>query len=178
MFEKGWYKKAIHIASPNFNSRPNVCDISLVVIHCISLPEGKYANMNVEDLFTNQLDCSQDISLYDLEGVKVSAHFYIKRDGEIIQFVSVDDKAWHAGVSEFEGKQGCNDFSVGIEMQGTDKSRYTDDQYNSLNILLKDLKREYLGIENITGHESIAPGRKTDPGKNFEWDRVYTLDEE
>ncbi|AIT09387.1 N-acetyl-anhydromuranmyl-L-alanine amidase [Candidatus Francisella endociliophora] len=172
MFKQGWYKKAQHISSPNFNQRPDKNDISLAVIHCISLPEGKYQNTNVEDLFTNSLDCNQHDSFKSLEGVKVSAHFYIKRNGEIVQFVCVDDRAWHAGISKYNGRDGCNDFSIGIEMQGTDKTVYTDIQYESLNILLKDLKKSYSSLRNITGHENIAPGRKTDPGKCFEWEKL------
>ncbi|AEE87975.1 N-acetylmuramoyl-L-alanine amidase AmpD [Francisella cf. novicida Fx1] len=172
MFNQGWYKKAKCIKSPNFNQRADKNDISLVVIHCISLPEGEYANCNVEKFFTNQLDCSLHPSFASLEGVEVSAHFYIKRDGEIVQFVSVDDRAWHAGVSEFQGRQGCNDFSVGIELQGTDKTAYTEQQYLSLNSLLKDLRKASPTLLNITGHEDIAPQRKTDPGKCFEWNKV------
>ncbi|MBK2267342.1 1,6-anhydro-N-acetylmuramyl-L-alanine amidase AmpD [Francisella philomiragia] len=172
MFEQGWYKKAKHIKSPNFNQRPNDNDISLVVIHCISLPEGEYDNTNVEKLFTNKLDCQQHESFQSLNGVEVSAHFYIKRNGEIIQFVSADDRAWHAGVSEFNGRQGCNDFSIGIELQGTAQDSYKSEQYQVLNILLKDLKRAYPSVKDITGHQDIAPNRKTDPGTFFSWDMV------
>lgn len=172
MFEKGWYKKSQYIESPNFNQRPDKNDISLVVIHCISLPEGEYKNTNVEKLFTNTLDCNQHESFASLEGVEVSAHFYIKRDGEIVQFVSVDDRAWHAGVSEYKGRAGCNDFSIGIEIQGTDATGYTDQQYTSLNMLLSDLKKAYPSLIDITGHQDIAPGRKTDPGMCFDWQRV------
>ncbi len=174
MFKNGWYLSAKHVQSDNYNQRPNsnYCAIDLVVVHCISLPEGEYNNQNVESLFQNKLDCSLDKSFKSLEGVKVSAHFYIKRDGEIVQLVSVNDRAWHAGVSEFEGRQGCNDFSVGIEMQGTDKTPYTSSQYSSLNILLKDLKESYVSVKNITGHQDIAPVRKTDPGVCFDWNRV------
>ncbi|MED7788315.1 1,6-anhydro-N-acetylmuramyl-L-alanine amidase AmpD [Francisella sp. 19X1-34] len=175
MFKQGWYKKAKHIVSENFNQRPNNSEISLVVIHCISLPEGSYINNNVEDLFMNKLDCKSHRSFADLKGVEVSAHFYIKRDGEIIQFVSVDDRAWHAGVSSFHGKQGCNDFSIGIELQGTDKTAYESEQYKTLNNLLSDLKDTYVEINAITGHQNIAPGRKTDPGEYFDWDKVNNL---
>jgi AmpD protein len=177
MFNQGWYKKAKHIVSENFNQRPNNIEISLVLIHCISLPEGEYLNNNVEDLFMNKLDCNLHKSFADLEEVKVSAHFYIKRIGEIIQFVSVDNRAWHAGVSSFRGRQGCNDFSIGIELQGTDKTAYEIEQYKSLNILLSDLKKSYTGLNAITGHQNIAPGRKTDPGKCFDWDNVNNLQE-
>ncbi|ASG67229.1 N-acetyl-anhydromuranmyl-L-alanine amidase [Francisella halioticida] len=175
MFKQGWYRKANHIVSENFNQRPDNVDVSLVVIHCVSLPEGKYDNYNVEKLFTNSLDCKIHKSFHDLKGVKVSAHFYIKRNGEIIQFVSVDNRAWHAGLSNFQGRQNCNDFSIGIEMQGSDKDFYTDKQYKQLNILLTDFKKAYPTFKNISGHENIAPGRKTDPGKYFEWSRVVDL---
>ena len=176
MFKQGWYKKAKHIASKNFNKRPNNMDISLVVIHCISLPEGEYLNHNVENLFLNQLDCDSHKSFADLKEVEVSAHFYIKRTGEVIQFVSVDNRAWHAGISNFQGRQGCNDFSIGIELQGTDKTTYESEQYRSLNELLVDLKEFYIGLKAVTGHQNIAPGRKTDPGKCFDWDKVNDLD--
>ena len=176
MFKDGWYLGCKHIQSDNYSERPKSdgasCDISLIVMHCISLPEGEYDNHNVESFFQNKLDCSLNKSFESLEGVKVSAHFYIKRCGEIVQFVSVNDRAWHAGVSEYEGRQGCNDFSIGIEMQGTDKTKYESSQYESLNMLLGDLKENFLTIKDITGHEDIAPGRKTDPGKCFEWNRV------
>ncbi|QIW10801.1 1,6-anhydro-N-acetylmuramyl-L-alanine amidase AmpD [Francisella sp. LA112445] len=175
MFNQGWYKKAKHIVSKNFNQRPSDLEINLVVIHCISLPEGEYLNDNVENLFRNKLDCESHKSFADLEGVEVSAHFYIKRTGEIIQFVSVDDRAWHAGVSSFQGRQGCNDFSIGIELQGTDKTAYEFEQYKSLNALLSDLKKSYTGLNAITGHQNIAPGRKTDPGKCFDWAKVNNL---
>ena len=172
MFKDGWYLNSKHICSDNYNQRPKDCDIDLVVIHCISLPEGKYDNQNVENFFQNKLDYSLDDSFESLEGVKVSAHFYVKRSGEVVQFVSVNDRAWHAGTSQYNGRKGCNDFSVGIELQGTDKTTYTDNQYASLNKLLKNLKASDSSIENITGHEDIAPARKTDPGVCFEWDKV------
>lgn len=172
MFNQGWYKKSKCIKSQNVNQRANKNDISLVVIHCISLPKGQYDNCNVEKLFTNQLDCSLHPSFSSLKGIEVSAHLYIKRDGEIVQFVSVNDRAWHAGISKFQGRQGCNDFSVGIELQGTDKTVYTDQQYLSLNGLLKDLRKAYPRLVNITGHQNIAPQRKTDPGKCFEWTKI------
>lgn len=172
MFNKGWYKKAKHIRSTNFNKRPDESDISLMVMHCISLPEGEYQNDNVERLFTNTLDCQEHESFESLKGVEVSAHFYIKRDGEIIQFVSVNDRAWHAGVSEYEGRESCNDFSVGVELQGTDSTFYDGCQYQSLNDLLEDLTNHYPSIKNITAHSDIAPLRKTDPGKFFDWKKV------
>ncbi|QIV94985.1 1,6-anhydro-N-acetylmuramyl-L-alanine amidase AmpD [Allofrancisella frigidaquae] len=172
MFEQGWYSKATQILSENFNQRPTNVEVDLVVVHCISLPEGQYNNSNVEKLFTNILDCSIDVSFESLRDIKVSAHFYIKRDGEIFQFVAVDDRAWHAGVSSYNGRENCNDFSIGIELQGTDKSAYTTEQYISLNLLLKDLKESYPTLKDIVGHQEIAPQRKTDPGRCFDWSKV------
>ncbi|AJC48217.1 1,6-anhydro-N-acetylmuramyl-L-alanine amidase AmpD [Allofrancisella guangzhouensis] len=172
MFEQGWYSEAKQILSENFNQRPTDIEIDLVVVHCISLPGGQYNNFNVERLFTNTLDCNMDASFESLRDIKVSAHFYIKRDGEIFQFVSVNDRAWHAGVSSYNGRENCNDFSVGIELQGTDKSTYTSEQYISLNFLLKDLKESYPTLRNIVGHQDIAPQRKTDPGRCFDWSKV------
>ena len=172
MFKDGWHLNLKHIRSDNYNQRPRGCGIDLVVIHCISLPEGEYDNQNVENLFQNKLDCRLDESFKSLDGVKVSAHFYIKRCGEVVQFISIDDRAWHAGISEYKGRNRCNDFSIGIELQGTDKTSYTNRQYDSLNELLKDIKTSYLSIQDITGHEDIAPARKTDPGVGFDWKRV------
>ncbi len=171
MFENGWYTDATHLRSPNFNQRPNG-EVSLAVIHCISLPEGEYNNSNVEDFFQNKLEISAHESFESVMNVMVSAHFYIKRSGKVVQFVSVDDRAWHAGKSEFEGREACNDFSVGIEMQGTDKDSYKEKQYQALNKLLAELKAAYPTLKNIAGHEEISPGRKTDPGMYFNWDEV------
>ncbi|APC97940.1 1,6-anhydro-N-acetylmuramyl-L-alanine amidase AmpD [Francisella frigiditurris] len=172
MFKNGWYKRATHLQSPNFNQRPDNEEPSLVVIHCISLPVGEYNNNNVEDFFLNKLDIAAHESFESVESIAVSAHFYIKRNGKIIQFVSVNDRAWHAGKSVFNGREGCNDFSVGIELQGSDNEDYKDRQYESLNRLLGDLRQSYPSLINIAGHENIAPERKTDPGKFFEWHRV------
>jgi AmpD protein len=173
MFINGWYSNATHIKSDNFSSRPIKSDISLVVMHCISLPEGLYDNDNVESLFTNSLDCNLDESFTSLVGVKVSAHFYIKRNGIVSQFVSIDDKAWHSGVSSYNGIDSCNDFSVGVELQGTDKDVYTNEQYQSLNCLLVDVRKCYSSIHDIVAHSDVAPIRKTDPGIFFDWSRVY-----
>ena len=172
MFNNGWYKQAKIIKSPNFSNRKNINDISLVVIHCISLPERDYNNNNVEDFFQNKLNISKHNTFKSIKNVKVSAHFYIKRNGEIIQFVSINDKAWHAGISNFNGKTNCNEFSIGIEMQGSDKDIYTDNQYISLNKLLFDIKINYSTLTDITSHQNIAPSRKTDPGHFFYWEKI------
>ena len=172
MFIDGWYHNAQHIESDNFSNRPQNIEISLLVMHCISLPESIYNNTNVESLFTNSLDCNIDDSFFSLVGVKVSAHFYIKRGGDVVQFVSVNDKAWHAGISSYKGVESCNDYSVGIELQGTDKDGYTDEQYQSLNRLLIDIRVCYPSVHDIVSHSDIAPIRKTDPGEFFDWSRV------
>lgn len=169
----GWLNGAKHIPSPNFNARPSN-EVSLLVIHNISLPPGQFATGMVEALFTNTLPIDAHPYFSQLEGLKVSAHFFIERDGEIKQFVSCNDRAWHAGISCFQGRDNCNDFSIGVELEGTDDLAYTDAQYNSLNMLIKKLKVHYplLKKERICGHSDIAPERKTDPGPAFDWLRI------
>lgn len=156
--------------SPNFNARPSD-EISLLVIHNISLPLGCFNLPYVEALFTNRLDCSIDPSFDDLRGVEVSAHLFIRRDGEVIQFVNFNQRAWHAGVSNFCGRENCNDFSIGIELEGTDNTSYTDSQYKKLATVTNLLRQHYpaIGDTNIVGHCDIAPARKTDPGVAFDW---------
>lgn len=166
-----WFEGIEQIPSPNFNERPDA-EVSLLVIHSISLPPGEYGGSAIIDLFTNQLDC--DAHPYfdeNLRGMKVSAHFLIRRDGGLIQFVSTDDRAWHAGQSHFEGRSDCNDFSIGIELEGEDSIPYEEAQYGVLIQLTKALQTAYPEITNerIVGHEHIAPGRKTDPGPAFDW---------
>ena len=169
-WHNGWLKAAQHILSPNYNERPKAKTIDLLVIHCISLPQGQYENINVEHFFCNKLDTSQDKSLSQLDGLKVSSHFYIKRNGELIQFVSVDNRAWHAGESSYLGRKNCNDFSVGIELQGTGQTTYSKVQYAQL-IKLTKLLQIYFPLikDNIVSHQEIAPLRKTDPGIGFDW---------
>jgi len=163
--------------SPNFNTRPRDAIIDLVVIHCISLPRGEYKNTNVEKFFLNELDQSLDKNFEETEGLKVSSHLYIKRDGKIIQFVPFNKRAWHAGKSCYEGSQDCNNNSIGIELQGTDTSEFEVDQYNSLVKVLKLLFNEYPNItpRRVVGHSDIAPGRKTDPGHCFDWSILKEL---
>lgn len=169
----GWLNGAKHIPSPNFNARPSN-EVSLLVIHNISLPPGQFATGMVEALFTNQLPIDAHPYFKQLEGLRVSAHFLIERSGEIKQFVSCNDRAWHAGTSSFQGRENCNDFSIGVELEGTDDLAYTDNQYNSLNMLIKILKNHYPSIkkDRICGHSNIAPDRKTDPGPAFDWLRI------
>jgi len=160
---------AIKSPSPNFSERKN--GIDLVVIHCISLPEGMYGNSNIEDLFLNKIDCLKHDSFKSLENLKVSSHLLVKRDGTVIQFVAFDKCAWHAGESFYDGRKNCNDFSIGIELEGCIDDSFTKKQYTELNKILKELKNIY-SINNIVGHSDIAPGRKFDPGKNFDWKRI------
>jgi len=147
--------------------------VSLLVIHNISLPAGCFGLPYIEQLFLGTLDTEADPSFAELKGLEVSAHFLIRRDGELRQYVSVDQRAWHAGVSNFAGRSGCNDFAVGIELEGTDDSGFTEAQYHKLITLSQSLRLAYPDItkERIVGHSDIAPGRKTDPGPGFDWQR-------
>ncbi len=169
---EGWVAGVQQLPSPNYNARPTG-EISLLVIHNISLPMGEFGNNNVEALFRNCLDCRSHPTFSSLENAELSSHFYIKRDGALIQFVSCEDRAWHAGVSVYEERGDCNDFSLGIELQGTDDQPFTANQYESLIRLTSALLTHYPLItpQRIVGHEHIAPNRKTDPGPFFEWNR-------
>ena len=164
----GWCPQASQVPSPNYNSRPNVADISLLVIHNISLPLGQFGGPYISALFQNKLDCDSDAGFASLRDLKVSAHFLIQRDGALLQFVSTLDRAWHAGVSMFEGRSGCNDFSIGIELEGADDVPFEPMQYQTLILLTQALLARF-PIKHIVGHCEIAPGRKTDPGPHFDW---------
>ncbi len=168
----GWVNDARRCESPHFNCRPSN-EVSLLVIHNISLPAGRFGKPYIEQLFMGCLDTSADPSFMDLKGLEVSAHFLIRRDGELVQFVSCDERAWHAGVSSYGSREGCNDFAIGIELEGTDTEAYTELQYHELKILTLALFDTYpmLNIDSVVGHCDIAPGRKTDPGESFEWPR-------
>jgi len=167
----GLLDSAVFIKSPFYNQRPLNTQISLLVIHCISLPEGEFATEHIENLFTGCLDCSADPSFSDLEGLEVSAHCVIRRDGLIEQYVPFQQRAWHAGVSSFDGVEGCNDFSIGIELEGTDCTAYSELQYQALAKVTQQIQARYplITSERIVGHSDIAPGRKTDPGSGFDW---------
>jgi AmpD protein len=169
--QNGWLNNIEHLASPFFTPRGPTDDISLLVIHNISLPAGNFDNAYISDLFLGQLDCTCHASFADLQGVEVSAHCLIRRDGSIIQYVSFFDKAWHAGVSSFNERERCNDFSIGIELEGTDDIPYTAEQYQQLTALTLCLQNKFPAIimGNIVGHCDIAPLRKTDPGPVFDW---------
>ena len=157
-----------------FNARPLNTEINLLVIHCISLPEGEYGHPYIQQLFTGTLDVKAHPSFESLEGLKVSAHLVITRSGKIMQFVPFDQRSWHAGVSSFQGRENCNDYSIGIELEGTDKDVFTDSQYVALNQVIALIQAKYPGItrDRIVGHSDIAPGRKADPGVGFDWKRV------
>lgn len=171
--QDGWLTPARHCLSPNHNSRDPDIDISLLVIHNISLPPGEFGTGCVEDFFCNRLDCSRHEFFEEIQDLRVSAHFLIERTGQVVQFVPTIARAWHAGVSSFEGREACNDFSIGIELEGTDDQPYTDQQYTALNAVTEALMQRHGQItpERITGHSDIAPDRKTDPGPSFEWER-------
>jgi N-acetyl-anhydromuramoyl-L-alanine amidase len=167
----GWWLEAERRASPNFDERPENAVAELVVLHHISLPAGQFHGDAVVDFFENRLDFARYPQLAELTDVKVSAHFFVRRTGAILQFVSCDDRAWHAGVSRWHGRDVCNDFALGIEIEGDEKTPFTGEQYTALNALLAALKLEY-PIKAVTGHSEIAPGRKIDPGPTFDWSRL------
>ena len=164
------------LESPNFNDRPIDEDISLLVIHSISLPPKKYNTDHIETFFLNELDFSSHNFYKNIDGMKVSAHVLIKRNGEVIQFVPFNKRAWHAGVSSYKGKNDCNNFSIGIELEGSDDDIFEDIQYKKLSLITSLLITEYdlITKDNIKGHSDIAPERKTDPGVLFDWDRYLT----
>lgn len=170
MSKDGWLTGVRRLKSPNFDARPAHAAIDLLVIHNISLPPDEFGGDGVVQLFTNTLDCSAHPYYAQLDGVKVSAHFFIRRDGSMMQFVSCLDRAWHAGVSQWQGRERCNDFSIGIELEGSDFVAFTDEQYAALKLLTKKIKQAY-PIRASVGHSDIAPGRKTDPGPFFDWPR-------
>lgn len=167
----GWLDSALRIASPNCDARPEGTTIRLVVIHNISLPPGVFTGDAVIALFTNRLDWDAHPYYEQIRGMRVSAHFFIRRDGRLLQFVPCRLRAWHAGVSSWRGQTCCNDFSIGIELEGNDDLPFADAQYAALASLIAALEQEY-PIEEVTGHADIAPGRKTDPGPLFDWGRV------
>lgn len=162
------------VPSPNFDERPAGCGVDLLVIHHISLPPGEFGGSGIVDLFTNRLDPAAHPYYATIAGAKVSAHFLVRRDGELIQFVSCAKRAWHAGESSWKGRVRCNDFSVGVELEGTGEVPYTEVQYARLAELARAIGARY-PIADIAGHSDIAPGRKTDPGASFDWPRFRRL---
>lgn len=172
--EDGWVSAARAVVSPNCNDRPQGLPVELLVIHNISLPPGEFGGSGVEALFTNHLDPSAHPFYAGIAHLRVSAHFFIRRDGELVQFVPVFRRAWHAGVSSWQGREGCNDFSLGIELEGTDFEPFTDRQYDVLAALTR-LLQGHFPLSGIAGHSEIAPGRKTDPGPHFDWARYRAM---
>ena len=171
---RGWVATATRIVSPNRDARPPGIAPSLVVVHGISLPPRTFGGDGVARLFTNTLDAGAHPYYATIAHVRVSAHFFIRRDGTLVQFVPCTERAWHAGVSSWRGRERCNDFSIGIELEGADAVPYASAQYTALATLLRALKRRY-PLEAAVGHSDVAPGRKTDPGPAFDWDRLSRL---
>ena len=169
-WQAGWWHKARRCESPNFGVRPAGLAIDLVLIHSISLPPGEYGGDAIERLFTNRLDWDAHPYYAQIRGMQVSAHFLVRRDGELLQFVSCDDRAWHAGTSVWRGRADCNDFSIGIELEGLEGEVFEAPQYKALTALVKALARRY-PVTSAAGHEHVAPGRKQDPGAGFDWTR-------
>ena len=170
----GWCAAAARYDTPHCNARPPGAQVELLVVHNISLPAGRFGGPHVSDLFTGRVDYNADPSFADLRGLEVSAHFFVRRDGHLLQYVSCNDRAWHAGASAFRGRDGCNDFSVGVELEGSDNVAFTPVQYAVLAELAAALQKRY-PLRDIQGHEHIAPGRKTDPGPCFDWAELARL---
>jgi len=168
-----WLNQASKIPSPNYDERPVGQAPSLLVVHCISLPPEQFGGGYIDQLFCNQLNPDEHPYFKQIYQLKVSAHLLIKRDGEIVQYVAFDKRAWHAGLSDYKGRQKCNDFSIGIELEGSENQPYTDEQYQQLIAVTETLIAHYPGLysQNIVAHSDIAPARKTDPGPSFDWSR-------
>jgi N-acetyl-anhydromuramoyl-L-alanine amidase len=168
LWHAGWYRFARYLASPNFGPRPGGQAVDLIVLHSISLPPGVYGGSAVQELFTNQLDWEKHDYFKSIKGAEVSSHFYIRRKGELWQFVSGNERAWHAGRSHYCGREDCNDFSIGIELEGLEGGPFEPMQYETLASLCSAIAQEY-PVQHVAGHEHIAPGRKFDPGAGFDW---------
>lgn len=172
---EGWLSTARRVASPNFDARPPEAGLSLIVIHAISLPPDQFGGSGVEELFTNRLDPQAHPYYADIHHLRVSAHFFIRRHGELVQFVPTEARAWHAGVSCWDGRARCNDFSIGVELEGCDSLPFEPRQYESLARLVAALRAHHPTLTAIAGHSDIAPGRKTDPGPCFDWQQLRGL---
>ena len=171
-WQDGWCKDAQVCPSPNFGPRPGDAQIDLIVVHSISLPPGVYGGGDVQKLFTNQLEWDAHPYFQSIRGLEVSSHFFIERSGKVWQFVSCNDRAWHAGASAYRGRENCNDDSIGIELEGLEGESFENSQYETLSRLCLSLGRLY-PIAHVAGHEHIAPGRKKDPGPGFDWQRFH-----
>ncbi|GAB3492946.1 1,6-anhydro-N-acetylmuramyl-L-alanine amidase AmpD [Curvibacter fontanus] len=168
LWDGGWYRYARRLDSPNFGPRPADATVDLLIIHSISLPPGQYGGDEVQHLFTNTLDWNAHPYFKNIEGMQVSSHFYIRRNGDLWQFVSCEERAWHAGVSSYRGRDNCNDDSIGIELEGLEGETFEAGQYETLGSLCAALGQRY-PVQHIAGHEHVAPGRKADPGPGFQW---------
>jgi AmpD protein len=168
---------ARQVSSPNFDDRPENTPVDLLVIHNISLPPGQFGGPWIDHLFTNRLNPDEHAYFKEIHTMAVSAHILIRRDGDIIQYVPFHKRAWHAGQSNYGGRERCNDFSIGIELEGSDDQPFEERQYRQLAALIKALLQAYpsLSVQHITGHSDIAPGRKTDPGPHFDWQKLHRL---
>jgi AmpD protein len=167
----GWVEGARRVPSPNRDERPAGAAISLLLLHSISLPPGQYGGDAIERLFTNRLDPQAHPYFAEIAGLEVSSHFLVRRDGALVQFVAVQERAWHAGASVWRGRERCNDFSIGVELEGTDDGPFEDAQYRQLRELVHTLRAQ-LPLHDIAAHSEVAPGRKTDPGPGFDWARL------
>jgi AmpD protein len=172
---EGWLSGARHIESPNCDARPAGEALSLLVVHNISLPPDEFGGPGVIELFTNRLDPTAHPYYQTIKDLRVSAHFFIRRDGELIQFVPCSQRAWHAGASHWGGRERCNDFSIGVELEGSDSRPFTEAQYVRLAELARTLRAAYPALRDVAGHADIAPGRKTDPGPHFDWAKFRAL---
>jgi AmpD protein len=172
-----WVSGARRVLSPNCDDRPEGCDISLIVVHGISLPPGEYGGAWIDHFFTNRLDAGAHPYFAEIKDLRVSAHLLIRRDGELVQYVPFTGRAWHAGKSCHRDRDACNDFAIGIELEGQDDQPYEDIQYRRLAELIRLLRRRFraIGRDDIVGHSDVAPGRKTDPGPAFDWKRLRRL---
>ena len=170
----GWVKEIQHIPSPNFDMRPKGSIVELIVIHNISLPPGNFGGEGIIQLFTNRLNPDEHPYYRNIYQMRVSSHFLIRRNGQLIQFVSCNQRAWHAGISNWNGKERCNDFSIGIELEGTDDRPFEESQYETA-AKISQLIYSHYPIKDVTGHSNIAPDRKTDPGPFFHWDKYWEL---
>jgi N-acetyl-anhydromuramoyl-L-alanine amidase len=171
VWSDGWWCHARRVRSPNFGLRPPGSEITLAIVHSISLPPGVYGGDAVERFFTNRLDAAAHPYFEQIHASRVSAHFFIRRNGAVVQFVSCDRRAWHAGASQWQGRDNCNDWSIGIELEGLEGGCFERAQYRALIRLLRSLSSRY-PLADVVGHEHVAPGRKADPGAGFEWPRM------
>lgn len=173
-WQDGWWSAARRVDSPNHGPRPEGTEVTLALIHSISLPPGSYGGDAIERLFTNKLDWDAHPYFQQIRGLEVSSHFVVRRDGELLQFVPTVRRAWHAGRSSWRGRENCNDYSIGIELEGLEGERFEPLQYERLAVLLRVLAQQH-PLRDVAGHEHVAPGRKLDPGTGFEWTRLQSL---